>query len=125
MRRTPLKSKRATPRRNEGRVQHIRIKRKRGDRVPVEDAHIARVASLPCIVTGSTGTHIHHLLQAPGKRAGRDHRWIVPLHPDMHMHGDHSIHRLGSERLFERVHGLPEEWLIEQAAKLWRESCSA
>ena len=75
---------------------------------------------MPCLITGNPA-HVHHLLKAPGKRAGRDHRWVVPIAPLLHTDGGCSIHRLGSEAAFERMWDLPEGYLIEQAAKLWSE----
>lgn len=118
MKRTPLKRQRDTPRRNEGRVVQQRMKRKRGDRTAMEARHIARVAQIPCLLTGQAA-EVHHLLKAPGKRAGRDHRFVVPLSPEMHRTGWGALHALGSEAAFEETHGLALGHLIAWAIEQW------
>lgn len=122
-RKTPLRVKRPTPRRNEGRVDHGRMKRKATDYTALEEAHVARLKKMRCVVTGKQPVDVHHLMKAPDKRCRRDHRWTVPLHGSMHNRGDNSVHGLGTESMFEVMHGLKPGFLIETAERLWRESC--
>jgi len=118
LRRSPLKAKRDKPRRNEGRVVQERMKRKATSKTAQEAAHIQRVASLGCVVTGAPAV-LHHIMSAPNKRCRRDHRWIVPLSPELHNMGNQSVHMLGSEEAFKRAHGVD---LVQIALQLWEES---
>jgi hypothetical protein len=122
LKRSPLPAKRATPRRNEGRVQHGRIKRKATDMNSLEEAHVEGIRKMPCVVSGKSPVVAHHLMKAPGKRCRRDHRWVVPLAPELHNMGPHSVHALGSEAAFEMWHRLIQGALIETARRLWEES---
>ena len=122
MKRSPLPKKRARPRRNEGRIQHGRIKRSATSKTAEEAAHLERVASLPCCVTGRRPVVVHHLMKAPGKRCRRDHRWVVPLSAMLHNQSGYSVHELGSEEKFERLWDLAPGFLIAEAARLWEES---
>lgn len=117
-RKTPLRSKRATPRREAGRVQHERMKRKRVSKTALEAKHLARLAAMPCIVSGKRPVEVHHLMKAPNKRTRRDHRWAVPLHHTMHR-GPEGVHGLGSEELFEKHHQLAPGFLIAWAKREW------
>lgn len=105
-RKTPLRSKRAKPRRDEGRVQHKRM-RGSGSRPPTaeERRHMDLVASLCCLISGRPAV-LHHLMHAPGKERRRDHRFVVPLAPEFHNGGDGSVHALGSEKAFEEMWGV-------------------
>jgi hypothetical protein len=123
LKRSPLPAKRATPRRNEGRVQHGRIKRKATDMNSLEEAHVEGIRKMPCVVSGKSPVVAHHLMKAPGKRCRRDHRWVVPLIPDLHNMGDKSVHALGSEAEFEREHGLAPGFLIAWAKREWERTC--
>jgi hypothetical protein len=115
MRRTPLNPKRATPRRNEGRISHGRMK-PRASEGPTED-QLRFWESLrfypdgrnrPCQCgCGKVGEAIHHLLaRAPGKGKRRDHNFVVILAHACHNGRSDSVHGLGSEAAFERVHGV-------------------
>lgn len=124
MRRTPLKPRRDRPRRDTGRVRHQRIKPKAGAPPTAQEArHIARVATLGCIVCGKSPT-IHHVTASiHGGRIARTHTRIVPLCPAHHQHdhGPQSVERLGHG-------GFYQAWgidLLEAADRLWKESCEA
>ena len=119
MRRSPLKRIREKPRRNEGRVKHKRTKGKaKAEPTAIERKHMDRVAALGCCVTGRPAV-IHHLMKCPGKRRRRDHRFVVPLAPELHNMGPNSVHMLGSEAKFFEVHGID---LAALAVRLWEES---
>jgi len=118
--RKPLAKKRLLPRRDEGRVQHGRVKRKLAP-TDEERRHLDRVAAMPCIVTGKRPIHVHHVMHMPGKCQRRDHRFVVPLSPDLHNMGDQSVHALGGEDAFYQVHGVD---LRIEAVRLWTETTS-
>lgn len=106
MKRTPLRQKRPTPRRNEGRIKHARIK---VANEKLEKAHVERIARMPCIVPGcGAKSVIHHVMHMPHgmKRTRRDDRFIAPLCPNHHNIGNHSVHMLGSEAAFLIAHGI-------------------
>lgn len=125
MKRTPLKAKRDTPRRNEGRIQHRRIKPKGKAPADQQEAfHIARLRALPCIVPGCTGSSVfHHIMHMAGKIRRRDHRFGANLCPDHHNMENDSVHLLGGEEAFklhhhiDLVHYATEQWNISQ--QLW------
>ena len=105
LRRSPLNAKRVTPRRNEGRVAHVRIKPKaKAAPTAKEKRHMDRIASLGCLKCGKPAS-LHHLMKAPGKVRRRDHRFVVPLCRDHHQ-GDEGVHGLGSEAAFKERHGI-------------------
>lgn len=114
-RRAPLKQKRETPRRNEGRVAHGRMKEKRSRGATAEEReHMDRVASLGCLLTGRPA-ELHHIMHMPGKARRRDHRFVVPLSSEMHR-GTQGVHGLGSEAKFLRRWGVD---LAEWATDAW------
>lgn len=107
MKRSPLPGKRATPRRNEGRVKQVRVKDKAGAApTAVEQRHLSRVAIGVCIACGRTPTVLHHIMKCAGKTKRRDHRFVARLCPQCHNMGDKSVHLLGSERRFKEVWGI-------------------
>lgn len=122
MKRSPLKAKRDSPRRNEGRVKHIRMKPKVGAPPTAEERrHLAYVASLPCLVCGVKPVTVHHVTATVhGGRTSRSHKLIVPLCAAHHQHdyGKLSVERL-SHSGFQRVHGID---LYAEALKLWTRS---
>lgn len=69
-----------------------------------------------CCVTGRKPVAIHHLMKCPGKVRRRDHRFVVPLIPELHNMGDNSVHMLGSEARFKEIHGVD---LAALAVSLW------
>lgn len=86
MRRSPLKQKRDKPRRKAPeRVQHVRTKPKAGSPATAEEkAHIARVAAMPCLISGEKAS-IHHVTGSiHGGRFARSHKCVVPLAPRYH-----------------------------------------
>jgi len=114
-RKTPLKRKRATPRRDK--IQHTRMKRRATDTNEIEQIHLDRIRSLPCAVPGCNGVSVpHHLMKAPDKRCRRDHRWTAPLCPNHHNLWNDSVHLLGSEEKFRQAHGVD---LLAIAAREW------
>lgn len=99
-----------------------RMKRPQADKPnAAEQRHMDRLAQMPCLVTGRKPVVLHHVMKAPGKRCRRDHRFVVPLVPEMHNMGPDSVHELGSEALFERKHGLRPS-LADWAVKEWEAS---
>ena len=125
MKRSPLKKKRDKPRRNEGRIQHKRMKPKaKRQPTPEEEFHIERLRALPCVVPGCyLDSVFHHIMHMNGKDCRRDHRYGANLCPGHHNMGDQSVHLLGSEKKFQMHHGIDlvryaiEQWSISQ--KLW------
>jgi hypothetical protein len=81
MKRSPLRAKRPTPRRNEGRVQHKRMKPKAGAPPTAEEArHIERVGQMPCAVCTMRPVQVHHVTATVhGGRISRSHKRVVPL----------------------------------------------
>lgn len=119
--RSPLKRKRDTPRRNEGRTVHERMKpRAKAAPTKIERFHLDRIAAMGCVVTGAPAV-VHHVMHMPGKRRRRDHRYVVPLSPELHNMGDASVHSLGSEEAFRLLHQID---LVEWATTQWKISCS-
>ena len=120
LRRSPLKAKREKPRRNEGRIVHERMKpRAKAAPTAAEKRHMDHVSSLGCAVPGCANPPvIHHIMSASGKRRRRDHRFVIGLCPEHHNMGRTSVHMLGSEELFSRVHGVD---IVQRSIKLWEE----
>ena len=105
MKRSPIKPKRATPRRDEGRVVQARIKPKAKAAPDADEkAHMDRVARMGCLVCGKPA-ELHHSMSAPGKIRRRDHRFVVPL-CEVHHRGRVGDHGLGSERAFLAEYGI-------------------
>lgn len=125
MKRTPLRAKRLKPRRNEGRVQHNRMKPKAGAPATSEERqHIKRVASMPCLVCGRRPVQVHHVsATVHGGRITRSHKRITPLCFKHHKieGGKHSVEAL-SHAGFYREHGID---LLFEADKLWKASLEA
>lgn len=103
-RNTPIRAKRPTPRRNEGRIQHKRMKPKATGMTTEERLHIAFVRSLGCLICGASA-EAHHIMHAPGKSKRRDHRFVVPL-CHIHHRTDVGVHGLGSEDAFRTFWGV-------------------
>lgn len=69
-------------------------------------------------------TIVHHILaDAPCKGGRRDHMLVVKLCPNCHNMDSLSVHLLGSEAAFQRVHGVDlvaiaverrDDWLLEE-----------
>jgi hypothetical protein len=122
MKRSPLPRKRATPRRSEGRVTHIRVKPRPGAPPNAEERrHLARVAAMSCLVCGAWPVTLHHVSASiHGGRIARSHKRIVPLCAAHHQHdhGDFSVERLGHGG-FYRTHGIN---LLVVADRLWAET---
>ena len=118
LRRSPLKAKRATPRRNLGRVQHGKTK-DGGARPPTKEErrHMDRVASQGCLVCGGPAT-IHHVTSDGYKRIARSHKRVTPLCSLHHLiqHGPkESVEALGHAG-FKRRYGVD---LLVVADDLW------
>ena len=124
MKRSPLRNKRPTPRRKAPeRVAYTRTSRKAGAAPDgPEKRHIERIAAMPCLVTGKTPVVVHHLMKCPGKQRRRDHRFVIPIIPELHNMRPESIHGLGSEEKFERVWSLAPGFLAAWAIQQWEES---
>lgn len=128
MRRTPLPRKRATPRRNEGRVQHGRMKEKVGAEPNEEQrrfhASLRALGRCQC-GCGRNGTDIHHLLaRTPGKGRRRDHWYVIFLNSGCHNGRSDSVHGLGSEAAFEKVHGVDLVAISVANLERWRATLS-
>jgi hypothetical protein len=110
MKRSPLRAKRPTPRRNEGRVQHGRMKPKTVEPTPEQQRyHKWLRTKARCQVGRCRKRHlvIHHLLaHAPGKVGRRDHWFVVLICALHHNMGARSVHLLGSEAKFLDAHGV-------------------
>lgn len=125
MKRSPMPRKRDKPRRNEGRVQHGRVKRRPADYTPLELFHVKRLASMTCCVPGCRCKAVaHHVMVTPlayPKRCRRDHRYAVNVCDGHHTKWDDSVHRLGSEEKFKAAHGIDlfavamQEWQVSEA----------
>jgi hypothetical protein len=98
------------------------MKRKATDMNALEERHIARIKAMPCLVSGKRPVDCHHLMKAPDKRCRRDHRWVVPLHRDLHNGGPDSVHGCGTEARFEVRHGFQRGYLVAWARKAWEET---
>lgn len=123
MRRTPLRRKRTEPRRNEGRVQHVRIKPTASSQpTAAERRHLSRVADGPCLSCGTRQNIVlHHIMKCAGKSKRRDHRFVARLCATCHNMGNKSVHLLGSEAAFLRETGIDlAKWAVEQ----WEISCA-
>ena len=120
--RKPLPKKRDRPRRNDGRIQQNRMKPKAKVRATGAEArHMVRIAAMPCAVTGTRPIHVHHILRMEGKSRRRDHRYIVPLAPHLHLASyKGSVHDLGGEPQFLEYHGID---LVAWAVRAWEQSC--
>lgn len=120
MKRSRLSPKRVTPRRNEGRVSHNRIKPKASAPPDQQErAFMAHVATLPCLVCGAQPVTVHHVT-APvhGGRISRSHKRIAPLCPRHHhvqFGPTESVEALG-HRGFHLSHGID---LLAEADRLW------
>lgn len=109
MRSSALNPKRATPRRNEGRVKHDRM-RPKASRPPTAEQqryHFWLRQKGRCQAGGTGDLVIHHLLdRAPGKRGRRDHWFVVLISTSNHNMGTKSVHLLGSEARFREETGV-------------------
>jgi hypothetical protein len=111
---TRLRPQRIDPRRDEGRVQHGRMKERTVDPSPEQERYHDSLRFFPdgkrrpCQCgCGRIGEAIHHLLeQIAGKTRKRDHWFVVLLANLCHNLGRDSIHMLGSEAKFKEVHGV-------------------
>lgn len=123
-RRTPLRStkplNRSTPIR--------KASRRAVARGVKPDAEAKRYWATLADICDGCGKHgdtvVHHILaDAPCKGGRRDHMLVVKLCAGCHNMDTHSVHLLGSEAAFQRVHGVDlvaiaverrDEWLLEE-----------
>jgi hypothetical protein len=111
---TRLRPQRIDPRRDEGRVQHGRMKERTVDPSPEQERYHDSLRFFPdgkrrpCQCgCGRIGEAIHHLLaRVPGKGGRRDHWFVVLLSHSCHNLGRDSVHGCGSEAKFKEVHGV-------------------
>jgi hypothetical protein len=105
MRRSPLKPKRDKPRRNDGRVQHQRIKEKSSRGPTAEEVrHRERIREIGCLVCGRPAETHHVIACGDWKEKRRDHRVLVPLCSEHHR-GPTGAHGL-SESGFAARYGI-------------------
>lgn len=111
-------AKRDKPRRNEGRIQHSRIKDKAGRPANAEEKrHHARIAKRGCLVCGMPST-LHHTTSNGFERLGRKHHLVVPLCPRHHFvqfGPRESVEALGHQG-FRETYGIN---LLGEAQRLW------
>jgi hypothetical protein len=108
MKRSGFLSRRVKPRKRLRVVGHNRIKPRSGARPTASERRYWD--SLPN-VCASCGTRedivVHHILApSPLKRQRRDHLIVAKLCAFHHNMGSSSVHALGSEAAFQRVHGV-------------------
>lgn len=124
---TPLRKERREPRRDEGRVTHERIKPRTVDPSPEQELfhdslrYFPDGKARPCQCgCGRVGEAIHHLLgRVPGKGGRRDHWFVVNLSNFCHNLGRDSVHGLGSEAAFQKVHGVDLGAVASANLKAW------
>lgn len=117
MLRKPLNRKREAPRRNEGRVQHDRIRPKASAKPSAEEKrHLGRVAGMGCLVCGAPA-EAHHVHSDGAQRITRSPRRVTPLCSIHHRTGPDAVHVLSHSGFTER-HGID---LLAVADQLWNE----
>jgi hypothetical protein len=88
-----------------------------------EQLHMARVAGLPCLVSGKRPVTLHHVTGYADRmgRFSRSHRLIVPLAPEYHLiqHGPRSSVEALGHRGFYDAYGID---LLAEARWLEQES---
>jgi hypothetical protein len=101
-------------------VKHKRIKEKYNPKPNAEELrHEERIRQQPCIGCGAWGVELHHtMLDFPGKRFRRDHRFQIPVCADCHR-GRHGIHGIGREDEWGRINGCDTAAI---AQRLWWET---
>lgn len=104
MKRTPLRAKRPTPRRNEGRIAHARVKYKNVEPNAEQRAYHEWLREKGrCEASGQQyDLVIHHILP----RSARDHWNVVLISAALHNGRTDSVHLLGSEAKFKERHGV-------------------
>jgi len=117
MKRSPLKAKRDTPRRSEGRVTHERMRAKATSKTAAHRRYHTYVASLPCLGCGVQPVCVHHVISDGHKRLTKDHSLVLPLCPSCHADGPTAVHRIGT-RAWNAMHGFEQH---VRAAELWEE----
>jgi hypothetical protein len=100
-----------------------RLRAKTRQRPAVEEArHIARVAAMPCLVSGKQPVTVHHVTASiHGGRIARSHRRIVPLAAEYHLiqwGPKTSVEALGHGG-FHATYGID---LLAEADRLWEQS---
>lgn len=121
-RKTPLVTRTAIVRK--AGLRPVGKKRAKAKRKPgsVEAFHVARVAALPCLVSGEMPVTVHHVTASiHAGRFTRSDRIIVPLAARYHLiqHGPReSVEALGHGGFYAK-HGID---LLAEAHRLWRES---
>ncbi len=89
----------------------------------LEKRHLARVAGLPCLVSGKRPVTVHHVTGYADRmgRFSRSHRLVVPLAAEYHLiqHGPKtSVEALG-HRGFFAAYGID---LLAVAQRRWEET---
>lgn len=132
MRRTPLKQKRDRPRRDEGRIKHVRVKPKAGAPPTAEERrHMKHVGRMRCLLDtvpkvfpcGGRLTLHHVTASIYGGGITRSHKRVVPLCEAHHQiqHGPHGSVEALSHGGFHAVYGID---LLAEADRLWAETNS-
>lgn len=123
MRRSPLRPKRLTPRRSEGRIKHDRM-RPKASRPPTAEQqryHLWLRQRAKCEAGGTGDLVLHHILAfTPGKQGRRDHWFVVLISADLHNISEKSVHGLGSEAKFLREHGVDLVAIARLRLAQWR-----
>jgi hypothetical protein len=89
----------------------------------IEAYHLARVAAMPCLVSGKRPVTVHHCTGYADRmgRLPRSHTRVVPLAAEYHLiqHGPReSVEALGHRGFYER-YGID---LLAVAERLWEET---
>lgn len=108
------------------------IHRKGKRRGPVKRArqrdkrHLATLARLPCVISGSTEVHVAHIRYADS-RYGKpetgignkpDDQWSLPLAPRLHTDSNEAQHQMGEREFWER-HGIDATALANELHSVW------
>lgn len=94
-------------------AHHKRMKPKTVQPTAEQRRYADFIRSKPCIVCGGESV-VHHLMEG-----GRSHDRLIPLCPRHHNMGDLSVHMLGSERKFNRVHNVSCRREYERLRREW------
>ncbi len=79
--------------------------------------HLARVASLGCIVCRRPAT-IHHIRAGQGMSQRSGAHETIPLCPDHHQHGGHAVAIHAGQKTWEAKYGTERKLLAQVQAEL-------
>ena len=117
--RAPMPKKRATPRRNEGRIQHKRMSGEPITKTAAMKRYHDYVAALPCIACGCFGVHVHHVISDGFKRITRNHWLVLPMCAWCHTDGPDALHEIGTAN-WNAKFGIQQHVAAEQLMEHYR-----